>query len=181
MIYKGSVKQNDIYIGSTKISEVYKGSTQVYSSKLPAGQVIFESSTAGTYEINIPKSQNYYIQLVGGGGGGRHVNVETDKGGGSGGYVYGTIHIPAGVYSIIVGKGGASKTAGGDSVFIEQVAGGGKSTSSYAGGVCTTTLNYINGKAGGSGKTGQSVYEGYGAGGFSSNSGKNGYAKITTA
>lgn len=181
MIYKGSNKIEDIFVGNIQIGSVYKGSTQVYSSKLPAGQVIFESSTAGTYEINIPKSQNYYIQLVGGGGGGRYAHVSTDSGGGSGGYVYGTIHIPAGIYTLIVGKGGASGTAGGDSVFVEQIAGGGKSRTSYAGGTCTTTLNYINGKAGGSGKTGQSVYEGYGAGGYSANSGKNGYAKITTA
>jgi hypothetical protein len=69
MLYKGSTKIGSFQLGSTKIGKLYKGSTLVYQSKLPAGQVIFESSTAGTYTVTIPKTQNYYIDLVGGGGG----------------------------------------------------------------------------------------------------------------
>lgn len=179
-IYKGSVKQKDIYIGSTKIGKVYKGSTLVYQSKLPAGQVIFESSTAGTYTIVIPKTQAYHIDLVGGGGGGHHKSApQKNKGGGSGGYVYGTIMIPKGNYTLVIGNGGGDDQNGYDSSFFEQIAGGGKASSGgYAGGTCSTSLSYVNGNYGGSGVRGESVYNGYGRGGYDYEAGTAGYCKI---
>lgn len=184
MIYKGSNKIEDVYIGNTKIEFIYKGSTQVYSSKLPAGQVIFESSTAGTYTIVIPKTQTYHIDLVGGGGGGHKSSsgIVHRYGGGSGGYVYGLIFIPAGTYTLLIGSGGGTDVSGGNSSFFNQIAGGGVSFNSYAGGTCTTTLNYINGNNGGKDYVGESVYGGYGRGGYSIEyGGTGGYCKIVAA
>lgn len=184
MIYKGNVKQKDIYIGSTKIGKVYKGSTLLYQSKLPAGQVIFESANSGTYTVNIPNTQNYYIELVGGGGGGHHSSgvVSYNYGGGSGGCVYGTILIPKGNYTLVIGSGGTENVAGGDSSFYNQIAGGGKSRdNSYAGGNCSTSLSYTNGNSGGENVRGESVYNGYGRGGYSHESGTSGYCRIVTA
>lgn len=179
MIYKGSNKIEDVYAGNTKIEFIYKGSTQVYSSKLPAGQVIFESSTAGTYTIVIPKTQTYHIDLVGGGGGGHHRSPPyTNRGGGSGGYVYGTITIPKGNYTLVIGNGGGADINGGNSSFFNQIAGGGLSYDSYAGGTCSTSLSYVNGNNGGSGIRGESVYNGYGRGGYDYEAGTAGYCKI---
>ena len=198
MIYKGSQKEGKVYIGGTKISKIYKGNTLLYSSGLPSGTVIFESSTPGTYTINITSSQTYYIELVGGGAGGNWMGDSGIFGGGAGGYISGTIYLSAGNYTLVIGNKGTNGypfnpgTAGGDTTFYNQIAGGGKSRTTYAGGTCTiteNTLTGVNGNNGGQRIRANSVYDntisGYGAGGYGSTDSSNpaiaGYAKIVTA
>ena len=100
-VYKGSQKQNLIYKGGTSIASIYKGGAHVYESKLPAGQVLAESSTPGYYTLTIPKTQNYYFIVVGGGGG--------SAWGGSGACLAGTIKLTRGtVLTYQVGALGAN-------------------------------------------------------------------------
>lgn len=171
-VYKGNQKLEDIYIGNQKIDSIYKGSTLVYTSNkpYPSGTVVFESGTPGEYSIKLTGSQNYYIEIVGAGGGGNYYHASAGyfdytelNGGASGGYIRGTIPIHKGTYTVIVGKGGSAVVAsssaykGGDSSFYNQVAGGGRgaketrvsyteSSGTYyyyyaSGGVCTTTVS----------------------------------------
>ena len=129
-----------------------------------------EKTTAGTYTQHL-ESGKYRIDMVGAGGGGKSVwvggNTIYNYSGGSGAYVYGTVDLEADDYEIVVG-GSAADTDGGDTTFNGELAGGGKK-SQGAGGVATTTLDYVNGNAGAFGNTwtaygGASVYEGYGKG-----------------
>lgn len=117
-LYKGGSKIKNLYIGGRKIKELYKGGTKVFSSGLPIGTVIFESSTPGNYTVTLPESRNYNIICVGGGGGAASVstyrvnssNQQTAvavAGGGSGGYSQSTVSLMAGTHSIQVGGGGA--------------------------------------------------------------------------
>ena len=194
-VYKGANKIDKVDIGSTKIGKIYKGSTLLYDSKIPAGTVIFESATAGTYTINITKSQNYYIELVGGGGGGQQIVMMSSIicGGGSGAYVYGTMYLEKGSYTLNIGNAGTNgnnnvaATKGGDTSFNYQIAGGGSRGSSGAGGTYTTSLTGVSGNSGGESRNANSVYDnsatGYGAGGYGyTNRGAvAGYAKIVAA
>lgn len=111
-IYKGSQKQKDIYIGNDKISKIYKGSTLIYiSSVYPIDTVLFESSTAGTSEVEL-ETGIYEVYCIGGGGGGatsqkKLIVTRYEKaGGGSGSGFIGNIRIEKGNYTIIVGGGG---------------------------------------------------------------------------
>lgn len=112
-VYKGSQKQNLIYKGGTSIASIYKDGAHVYESKLPAGQVLAESSTPGYYTLTIPKTQNYYFIVVGGGGGsawggsGHYTNY--NAAGGSGACLAGTIKLTRGtVLTYQVGALGAN-------------------------------------------------------------------------
>ena len=190
-IYYGNVKQKDFYFGGTKIKEVYYGSTKVYSAGYPAGTVIFESSTPGTYTIKLDYSQKYEIWLVGA--------VAYAAGGGSGAYVHGTLTVSGGSYSVVVG----SANGGQSSAFNNIARGGGNgsaSSSSSSGGSggtysVTSGISGVNGNSGESGRDtlyceksgGASKYGGYGKGGNAraaikgteyANNGTNGYVKI---
>lgn len=86
------------------------------SSKIPYGTIIYDSSGAtGSVTIDIPKTQDYFVRLVGGGAGGVAIWIYYDNGqyqkntgqGGAGGMVYGTITIPKGIYTATIGAGGA--------------------------------------------------------------------------
>lgn len=181
-IYKGNIKQEDVYIGSVKIDKVYKGSTLVYQSKLPAGQVIFESATPGTYTINIPTTQTYYIDLVGGGGGGFSVSIGKFNGG-SAAYIYGNTVLEKGTYTLVIGNGGGREQNGTSSTFVNNIAGyGGGSTnqSTGYGGTATVVSSGLTGQNGAFQST-TGWINGYGAGGSPGNSGKGGYCKIVTA
>jgi len=111
-IYYGSQKLGDLYIGSTKISEVYKGSTKVYSSsQYKPDQIIFESSTAGTYSLDILEDGKYEVTCVAGGAGGTAQNYSIGSAvyhyaGASGACFKGIINITKNTYSIVVGAGG---------------------------------------------------------------------------
>ena len=179
MIYKGSVKQKDIYIGSTKIGKVYKGSQLVYQSKLPAGQVIFESATPGTYTVNIPNTQTYHIDLVGGGGGSVEVPFLGWSNGGSASYIYGDIVLEQGTYALQVGAGGAPNSGATNeshSTFLGNTAGGGSGNYGGTATVVTSGLTGLNG----SNTTATGWINNYGAGGSNGSKGVNGYCKIVT-
>lgn len=199
-LHIGSNNIVDIRRGNQKIAKVYKGSDLVWG--YVPGQVLFESSTPGTYTIRIKCRCKLYVQAVGAGGG-RQSTAYPIQGvwhywsgsGGSGAYVYGNKEVYAGTYTITVGAGtaGGATADGGNSVVFGEVAGGGKTGTSWAGGAsggaggtASTTLNFINGNSGGRwtdghGAGGASVYGGYGTG-ASSNDGAasvGGYVKIT--
>lgn len=184
MIYKGSVKQKDIYIGSAKISKVYKGSQLVYQSKSPAGQVIFESATPGTYTVNIPNTQTYHIDLVGGGGGGWLLGG-TAYNGGSAAYIYGDTLLTKGTYTLVIGSGGYGTTDGREagngtsSSFIGNIAGYGEGGWHSNGGTATVVSSGLVGQNGLYRSTAGWI-NGYGAGGSGGNSGRGGYCKIVT-
>ena len=186
------------YSEPQKIAQIYKGSQLIYSLGSPSGTVIFESSISGTYTINIPNTQNYYIELVGGGGGGTYMGDAGMFGGGTGGYISGIIYLSAGNYTLVIGNKGTNGTfihpgtAGEDTTFYNQIAGGGKAYNTYEGGTCTiteNTLTGVNGNNGGQYIRANSVYDnttsGYGAGGYGASDSSNpaiaGYAKIVTA
>lgn len=203
-VYNGSVKQKELYYGGTKIKEAYYGSTKIYSAGYPAGTVIFEKSTAGTYTVTLKHNQKYEIWMVGGGSGGCHRLQATTAqnwwydnfSGGSGGYIHGIKKINAGTYTLVVGKGGAGgnagNNAGGNTTGFGETAGGATSSGwKYVGkgGSNTTSLSQsVKGNDGIGSSTGYSdptnaggasVYGGYGAGGNSHDSpGVAGYIKI---
>lgn len=71
MLYKGSTKIGSFQLGSTKIGKLYKGSTLVYSSSAyKPDEVIFESSTAGTYSLELLETGKYEVTCVAGGASG---------------------------------------------------------------------------------------------------------------
>lgn len=167
-------------------------------------EVVFESNTAGAYDVELLEDGTYEIFVVGAGGGGSRgqtSNSAVNAGGGSGGYSNALMTLSAGNYSAVVGTGGAAAlfgypgggTAGhgSDSSFDTLVAGGGKGGHSGSGayggaGGTGTTLNGNTGQAGGGRGViagGDSVYGGYGAGGAAQYSvgqwpGGAGYVKI---
>lgn len=105
--YKGNKKIENVFITSAQQKEIYKGNQLVYSSKLPAGQTIFENATAGTYTVTLQKTQNYRLIMVGGGGGGANGGsghyTNYNVGGGSGGYIEVIVRLTKGSYSVAVG------------------------------------------------------------------------------
>ena len=72
-----------------------------------APETIFESSTGGSYTVNLEATGNYEITCVGGGGAAAMRGVYDDKGygwgGGSGGAYKGIFNLAAGSYNVIVG------------------------------------------------------------------------------
>lgn len=163
----------DIRKGDTKIAKVYHGSDLVWGY-IP-GQVLFESSTPGTYQLYVKCRCKLDIKIVGAGGGATSWGAyysngytwNASGGGGSGAYIHGTKEVFAGTYTIVVGKGGNGYDRRGlisgwnyaedgtDSSAFGQVAGGGKGGSALNGGfggdggVASTTLTGVNGEKGG--------------------------------
>lgn len=156
----------------------------------PEGVVIFESSTPGSYDVDLVSGQ-YEIICVGAGGGGAAACNSwcCSAGGGSGGYSNVLQNVSEGTYTAVVGAGGAgtgqvaygTAGSGGDSSFDTVVGYGGAGGFAHgyngawtggAGGTGTTT----NGNTGTSGNNystrnytpgggAASVYNGYGVGG----------------
>lgn len=87
-------------------------------------QVVFESSTPGSYTLNLLAAGTYRIICVGAGGGAAAVstyklnsnpsdpwhNAQAVAGGGSGGYSQSTVSLSAGAHYIQVGSGGAGSS-----------------------------------------------------------------------
>lgn len=175
MIYKGSVKQKDIYIGSTKIGKVYKGSTLEYQSKLPAGIILFESGTPGTYTINVEANCTIRLDMCGAGG---NSTLNHPYNGGQGGYIYGETELEKGTYTIIVGA-----PNGGASSFNGNIAYGGGNAGRHSGGVgggCTVVSDGLIGSDGGTSSASRILS--YGGGGWyrDRQDGQPGYCKIIT-
>ena len=113
MLYKGDTKIGQIYKGNTKIGKVYKGNTLIWSSDpYDIDEIVFESSTAGTYPVNIAGDGLYEVYCIAGGGGGRYYHILSSTkigyGGGSGSGFIGIINLNKGNYPVIVGNGGAT-------------------------------------------------------------------------
>ena len=95
---------------------------------------VYEYTETGTYEITLPED-DYEVELYGAGGGAAicgYNTYYTNRGGGSGAGFKGTIHIPAGTYTISVGSGGSSSSGnvcnsgnGGDTSISNIVTAGG--------------------------------------------------------
>lgn len=66
-----------------------------------------EYTTPGTYTLNLKFEDTYEVRVVGAGGGAASVNNPRAHGG-CGGYIYGRFILPKALYTINVGKGGAS-------------------------------------------------------------------------
>ena len=166
-------------------------------SKLPAGIIIFESATPGSYTVVIPTTQNYTVIINGAGGGNTSAVYGFYSGGtyygGYGGSVQGTCKINKGTYTVDVGGAGypnsIANTAGtvyggtgGTSAFYNNYAyGGGGAASSIAIITAPQWLPVFGGGNGGAGGTsvvtpGLVGYTGYGSGPQG-----NGYVKIVTA
>lgn len=187
--YNGSTETNSIWAEDNKVFYVYKGSDLVWKLHQYSGdQVLFESSIAGSYQINVLDDGVYNVICVGGGGGGAQAGNKTayhGAGGGSGGYSNEEIYLTRGTYTATVGQGGAVSRQwsgwaiagdGGTSSFSTVNATGGfggrahrdNGATGGAGGT-GTTQNGNGGNAGGGSNVsyagGASVYGGYGAGG----------------
>jgi hypothetical protein len=67
---------------------------------------VWESSTPGTYSVDIKVAGNYQVILVGAGGGGASKGSKRMAGGGSGAYLNGIFALPSAIYSVVVGEGG---------------------------------------------------------------------------
>lgn len=116
-VYKGSQKNKDVYLGKTKIGKIYKGSQLLYTSlAYPLDTIVFEKTTAGTYNIALEKGK-YEVYCIAGGGGGWGYKSPSARasGGGSGSGFIGQISISKGSYEIIVGSGGSSGSNSGGS------------------------------------------------------------------
>lgn len=169
-------------------------------------EVVFESSTAGTYSVDLAANGKYEVICIAGGGGGlvwkRSGYASVEYGGGSGSGFDCVLQLSTGTYSIVVGKGGTllktsstSKDAesGGNSQFGTSYAYGGSGglhNNNKAPGGSTPTVSYtivstIFNKAGNKGTNdasstaagGKSVYDNTATGyGAGGRSNQNGYA-----
>ena len=135
-----------VFYGNRAIKKIYKGSTLVYEVG-----TIFEA-TSGSKTVTLPEG-NYYLILVGGGGGAGQVTGNVSEGGpgGSGACVKLKVHLMPGTYTLngaAAGITGYDGTAGGTASIILN----------------GTTLASAGG--GGGGQHGQgSLYAGHGYGG----------------
>jgi hypothetical protein len=96
------------------IKSVYKGSQQVWG--YTPSQILFESSTTGTYTLNIEHSGAYELTICGaGGGGGGSATAHSWYGsnGGSGAAFKGVVNLTPGTYTLVVGQGGNGGGASG--------------------------------------------------------------------
>lgn len=185
----------DIRKGGTKIAKVYHGSDLVWG--YPAGKVLFDSSYAGTYSINIKFRCKVSVIIVGGGSGGVYgwtEQVGNVKQGNSGALITGTTEVSAGTYQIKIGGGGNGASghgvqtsgAGSESSFLGNIAGGGSSAVAFGsqgtGGKANVVSSGLVGSNGTAGST-TSMYGEYGGGGRASYlsyalAGQGGYVKI---
>lgn len=94
-LHIGNKNVYDIRAGNRIIDFVYKGSVLVWQKY----KVLFESSTPGTYSLNLPTAM-YKITVVGGGGG------SSNRTGGAGAFIQFTMKTSGNV-TITVGAGGA--------------------------------------------------------------------------
>lgn len=186
MIYKGSDKIEELYFGGEKISEAYYGSELVYSSSSPAGTILFESGTPGTYTLTVEHNCTVRLDMCGGGGCGYWTSSHPYNGG-SGGYIYGEMKIIKGNYEIIVGDSGAyykdPQFSGTDSSFANNIAGGGErgyNTRVGNGGSCVVSSSGLTGSNGIAGSTTSRIltYGAGGVGGTTATTATTGYVKI---
>ena len=96
------------------VSRIYRGATLIYGYGV--NDVLFESSTPGTYSLNIKQSGNYEITIVGaGGGGGGSAGSHAWMGanGGSGAVFKGVVNLSKSMITFNVGEGGTGGNSSG--------------------------------------------------------------------
>lgn len=104
---------------NTSLTKVYYQTTVVWeSSHYQPDEVLFESSTAGTYSLDILDTANYEVYCIGGGagalvGGQLSSFYSIALSGGSGGGFIGIFNLNDGNYQIIIGSRGTKKNASG--------------------------------------------------------------------
>lgn len=186
-----------------EVRRIYKGSQLIWG--YDPSEIIFQSSTPGTYTVDILTSGYYNVAVVGGGSGGAYVYSskfsDGRASGGSGAGFVGIVYLTAGNHTIKVGAGGSGKayetngqtsatsTAGGQSAIDSIiVAGGGGSAKAGIHGATQTagsggTLSYDSSKVQSyslakNGNAGTTIYNSNITGGASvySNYGKGGNA-----
>lgn len=108
----GNSSIKNIYWGSTPVKEVWYGSNKIWSNcPYTPDQVLFESSTPGTYSLNILTDGVYEVYCIAGGSGGatmRMVKWFTASGASGSGYI-GNLKITRNTYQIVVGDGSSGK------------------------------------------------------------------------
>lgn len=147
--------------------------------------VLFESSTPGTYNLEL-KTATFEVEISGAGGGYyRTSGLKPAKyHGGSGAAFKGIFKLTKNIYSITVGKGGSTNTDGEASSISNVIqAGGGKRGSTTEIGTLTVIETPLTQEISANGVAQQSVSilgNGFGAGSTDyGGSGTNGYVKIT--
>ena len=148
--------------------------------------VLFESSTPGTYSLNL-KTGVYEIWICGGGSGGGHgmgMNKKHYSGGGGAAFK-GEILLPKGDVSLTIGAGGSGRGVSGGASALGNliICGGGigNYTDAGTGGSLTMNITPISSEIQSNGLNGSQVSllgNGYGAAGYSEGSGTSGYIKI---
>jgi hypothetical protein len=137
------------------------------------GNVYATTTFLSNGTFNSPVSQNISVLLVGGGGGG---GSQTGGGGGAGEYEYNSsFAIASSSYSVVIGSGGASNTAGNSTTFSTLIALGGGRGGEYSvnGG---TGASGGGGGGGASNTTGGTGTNGYNGGNGTAVDGSNRYA-----
>ena len=102
---------------NTSLTKVYYQTTVVWeSSHYQPDEILFESSTAGTYSLDILDTANYEVYCIGGGAGalygkvyrnGKLSNTNSYASGGSGGGFIGIFNLNDDNYQIIIGSRGS--------------------------------------------------------------------------
>ena len=191
----GNSSVKNIYWGNTPVKEVWYGSNKIWSNcPYTPDQVLFESSTPGTYSLNILTDGVYEVYCIAGGSGGTTIHLlqrwPTASGASGSGYI-GNLKITQNIYQIVVGSGSSGKyninekvsDAGNSSVSNVVASYGGKGgawdpqTKAIGGDIpsiyvqeMSFTLKQrgndgITANKGGSYSGGASLYNGYGKGG----------------
>ena len=120
------------------------------SSVYEVDQVVFESTVAGTYEVEMAQDGDYEVYCIGGGSGGYwQGNSRRRLSGASGGGFIGIVEISKGIYNVTVGAGsnyrdtsyGTNANGGDSSINNIVIAGGG-------GGCAVTSSSYTLARAG---------------------------------
>ena len=163
----------------------FEGVTVWEKQTTPAGTIIFESSTAGTYNIEIPVDGLYQIIAVGAGGNGGKVPYGTlvlSVAGYGGGYINVYKTLTAGTYTGVVGVNTGSRSQ--DTTFDSLLADGG----GYV--YPDSSLNNLTNDVSSADSVIDNVetlvrsgsnYQGYGSGGQVEAAGTPGYLKIIKA
>lgn len=125
-------------------------------------QVVFESATAGTYDVELLENGNYEVYCIAGGSGGAYVQhrtsslrtVKASAGGGSGSGFIGVVLLEKSTYNIKVGEGGAATytkdsssltgTTGGNSYINDLIV-------TYGGGAASVRGNSSDNRSGAGG------------------------------
>lgn len=126
-------------------------------------QVVFESATAGTYDVELLENGNYEVYCIAGGSGGlqlRAGGISYSYGcasGGSGSGFIGVVTLEKGVYNIVVGEGGASQYKTTTNSTVYGTTGGNSSIGdaivAYGGGAARVRVSYTDTRAGTGGST----------------------------